>query len=59
MPIKHPIPRQRFKPPYRPAISLYPISEAIFKPTASKKEGKSISRAPKTGSNIAQIPIGR
>ena len=49
----------RLRPPYKPAISEYPISDEILSPTASKKEGIPVSNAPRRGSNIAHTPINK
>jgi hypothetical protein len=59
IPIKHIKPIPRLRPPYKPAISEYPISDEILSPTASKKEGIPVSNAPRRGSNIAHTPISK
>ena len=38
-PTKHIMPMHKFKPPYIPAISEYPICDLTAKPTASKNDG--------------------
>lgn len=55
--MRHNTPIDKFKPPYNPAISEYPISELTDNPMASMKLGHPNSNAPATGSNIAHPPI--
>ena len=57
IPIKHINPIQKFKPPYRPAISECPSGDVTDKPITLRNEEYPKLRFWKTGSKIAQIPI--
>ena len=57
MPTRHISPIHKFKPPYMPAISEYPISDLTERPIASIKLGHPKSSALARGSNIAHPPI--
>ena len=57
MPMMHIKPIKKFNPPYKPAISEYPIGEDIERPTAFKNDVYPNSNALRNGSSNAHKPM--